>query len=310
MLAGEQARSERRFRFDSEHFLSASSLWHLLLTREADQYRLRGAPSAQPLWRTRQAQQLSAERASWWLVGASFVGVCWLLARAQSEVLSQPEALIMPLLLLSAPEWLGRALSSMPACNRYIYSRNTLRQLQLIDCPPIAAPGLRHSLELEQFAPRDYPSQPLSVTLPAQGTVLLSGSSGSGKSGLLQALAGHIPARGTRRVDGEALPAGLVQQWAYCEQTPIILQGTLRANLVLGEEAIPDAQLLHILARLGLDDLTDLDEWLGVGGRQLSGGEKNAWPWPACFCPTRWYGCWMSLSRRSMKSRNSGWFCS
>lgn len=55
VLAGEQARSERRFRFDSEHFLSASSLWHLLLTREADQYRLRGAPSAQPLWRTRQA---------------------------------------------------------------------------------------------------------------------------------------------------------------------------------------------------------------------------------------------------------------
>lgn len=163
----------------------------------------------------------------------------------------------------------------MPACNRYLHSRQTLRQLKLTDCPPIAAPELRQSLEIEQFAPHNYPCQPLSASFPARGIVQLSGSSGSGKSGLLQALAGHIPARGVRRVDGEVLPAGLVQQWVYCEQMPIILQGTLRANLVPGEATIPDPELLRALGRLGLDALTDLDEWLGVGGRQLSGGEKK-----------------------------------
>lgn len=49
-LAAAEADGERGFRFASEHFLAASSLWHILLTREAGQYRLRGAPSARPLW--------------------------------------------------------------------------------------------------------------------------------------------------------------------------------------------------------------------------------------------------------------------
>ncbi|MBU2886562.1 ATP-binding cassette domain-containing protein [Gilvimarinus agarilyticus] len=274
-LAAIEASGEREFRFASEHFLAASSLWHILLSREGGKYRLLGAPSAQRLWQTKRSQQQVAERAVWLLVGASFLAVWLVLARAGDSVLAQPPALIIPLLLLSAPEWLGRALTSLPAYNRYYYSSQTVRQLHLIDCPPIDAPDIRRSLRLEQLSPREDAHLSLSVTLPARGIVQLSGSSGSGKSSLLQALAGHIPARGERLVDGVALPAGLVRQWGYCEQSPIVLQATLRANLALADDQIPDQKMRQILADLGLGYLTDLNEWLGIGGRQLSGGEQK-----------------------------------
>lgn len=274
-LATLQAQCEREFRFDSEHFFSASSLWHILRTREGDEYRLHGAPSARSFWQAQQAQQLLAERAVWLLVGVSFIALLLVMATADESVLGQPLALIIPLLLLSAPEWLGRALTSLPSANRFQHSRNTLQQLDLVDCPPIDAPPLLRSLCLEQFAPRDYPAQPVTATLPASGIVEVSGSSGSGKSSLLKALVGHIPSTGERRVDDEALPEGLVSQWGYGEQTPVMLQGTLRANLIVGEARPEDQRMLQVLVQLGLESLTDLDVWLGTGGRQLSGGEQK-----------------------------------
>ncbi|WP_439135678.1 ATP-binding cassette domain-containing protein [Pseudomaricurvus sp.] len=279
-MASLQAGCEREFRFDSEHFFSASSLWHILLIREGGDDRLRRAPSAQPLWQAKQAQQFTAERAVWLLVGASFIALLWVMAAADEGVLGRPQALIIPLLLLSAPEWLSRALSTLPEYNRFQRSRNTLQQLTLVDCPPIDAPPLTHSLSLEQFAARDYPSQSLAcesltATLPACGIVQISGSSGSGKSSLLKALAGHIPSRGKRRVDGIQLAGGLVRQWGYGEQTPIVLQGTLRANLVVGDSRLSDHRMIQVLEQLGLAYLNDLDVWLGTGGRQLSGGEQK-----------------------------------
>lgn len=274
-MAITQAEQERHFRFNSEHFFNASSLWHVMVEQREDNRSLRNAPSAQRLWRAQRAQQLSADRMVWLLLGASFLCLILVLASAGPDVFGQPQALIIPLLILSAPEWLGRALATQPAFNRFQHSRKALNSLDLVIRSPVDVAPLKKDIVLKDFVPAEFPCQPLNAVLPARGIVVLSGSSGSGKSSLLQALAGHIPGHGERLADGQPVPAGLVRQWCYNEQIPVMLQATLKANLVLRDNGITDTQMLTVLNNLGLAHLDDLDCWIGTGGRQLSGGEQK-----------------------------------
>ena len=54
----------------------------------------------------------------------------------------------------------------------------------------------------------------------------------------------------------------------------MILAATLRHNLTLGRD-FSATQLNDVLAKVGLVQLKDLGEWLGPGGRALSGGERK-----------------------------------
>lgn len=119
----------------------------------------------------------------------------------------------------------------------------------------------------------------------------LRGDSGSGKSSLLQLLAGFAEFSGTYQFAGVSItPANRAQLWpqvGYLTQQPELLAGTVADNLRLlrspsavlaAAPAVSDARLLDVLAQVGL--LAELGPaalslQLGEQGQGLSGGQQQ-----------------------------------
>ena len=120
----------------------------------------------------------------------------------------------------------------------------------------------------------NLPEQKVTAEFDASGLYLVGGPSGAGKSQLLQAVSGLVACHGQRLCDGDAPGEGLIEGWLYLEQQPVILAATLRHNLTLGRD-FSATQLNDVLSKVGLAQLNDLGEWLGPGGRVLSGGERK-----------------------------------
>ena len=128
--------------------------------------------------------------------------------------------------------------------------------------------------------PTSVLTYPLRATLVPNDRVYLNGKSGSGKSTLLKALLKFRPSSGLT-VNGQPLAAldnaSLRQRIAYLGQTSVILNGTLKENILFGR---PDPGLnWEELARAPLlAPLFETKEWhtkIVEGGHNLSGGEKQ-----------------------------------
>ncbi|MGJ4728804.1 thiol reductant ABC exporter subunit CydD [Luteimonas sp. SDU101] len=145
--------------------------------------------------------------------------------------------------------------------------------------PPAGTASRDGGLVVEQLRLR-YPGaaapavQGVSFALAPGGRLALAGRSGSGKSSLLEALAGWVPAEAGRL----ELPAGA--RIALAGQRPWIFQGSLADNIRLGdpeagdaalEQAAEAAQVLAFARRLPQGLLTRVGE-RGIG---LSGGEAR-----------------------------------
>jgi len=135
------------------------------------------------------------------------------------------------------------------------------------------APGVIRLVDVElRHAGRERILGPLSLDVDAGDVVALIGPSGSGKSSLLQLIAGFIaPSAGAVHVQRE--PA-----IAWLDQRPLIIQGTLAENLRLVAPTASDEELRHALNQAGLERWlsstpTGLDTPLGERGVGLSGGE-------------------------------------
>ncbi|MFB8001904.1 thiol reductant ABC exporter subunit CydD [Nocardia sp. NPDC056000] len=122
------------------------------------------------------------------------------------------------------------------------------------------------------------------ILLPGEVTVL-TGPNGSGKSTALQAILGLIaPDTGDVLIDGTPIAALDLDHWwshlAWLPQRPVLVPGTLRANLeLLGPPADP-ARLEAVCRATGFDTvLADLpDGWntlVGTGGTGLSLGQRQ-----------------------------------
>lgn len=125
----------------------------------------------------------------------------------------------------------------------------------------------------------------LSAVLRPGAVTVLTGPNGSGKSTALQAILGLItPDAGEALVDGTPVPALDPEQWwsrlAWLPQRPVLVPGTLRANLeLLGPPADP-AQLDEACRATGFDTvLAEMpDGWntlVGTGGIGLSLGQRQ-----------------------------------
>lgn len=111
----------------------------------------------------------------------------------------------------------------------------------------------------------------------------LSGPSGSGKSSCLLALLARTRRlEGRILIDGRPLEGGesLAESVAYVGQTPWVVEGTVRSNLLLGAPEASEAALEEAARRTGLLDLLtasgrSLDSPLGRFGAGLSGGQRQ-----------------------------------
>jgi putative ABC transport system ATP-binding protein len=122
-----------------------------------------------------------------------------------------------------------------------------------------------------------------SLSAPRGSFVLLTGPSGAGKSTLLRLFCRlEEPQQGQVLLGGQAVdqlpPSELRRRVSYLQQTPTVIPGTVRENLLLpfrfkaahGQSRPDDAALLDLLAGLAASDVP-LDQeaaTLSVGQRQ------------------------------------------
>jgi ATP-binding cassette subfamily C protein CydC len=264
-----QVEAETDFRFASEHFLNGSSLWHLYQTNDA-----MPPPDAEQVWYYESQQQHLGLSINWLLQGAAWLLLILGLMMASQHSLGDPLFLVVPMLLLSAGDWLGRSTLTQPALNDYQRGKDALHNMPITSLMPQPKIPITRDLSIEELQPKGYLTAPITHRFSHSGLVLLKGESGSGKSSLLKGIAGLLATNGKRLVDGKELPQGLVEGWLYLEQQPVILAANLRDNLRIAAD-VSDDILLAILGQVGLAYLTELGTWLGPSGRNLSGGEAK-----------------------------------
>jgi ATP-binding cassette subfamily C protein len=126
----------------------------------------------------------------------------------------------------------------------------------------------------------------LNLTFLKGSITAIAGPSGAGKSTLVDLLLGlQRPAEGTILVDEECLFGSVdMQAWrasiGYVPQEQFLFNDTVRSNVTLGDEALPDSDVADALrAAQALDFVEGLPNGLGavVGerGSALSGGQRQ-----------------------------------
>ncbi len=123
----------------------------------------------------------------------------------------------------------------------------------------------------------------IDLTLPAAQKVALLGTTGCGKTTLLQLITrAWDPSEGSIEIAGNPLTDYTEQQlrqlMTVVSQRVAIFNQTLRENLLIAAPEASDEQLIRSLNDVGLANLLSgagLDSWLGEGGRTLSGGEQR-----------------------------------
>ncbi|MBV0895560.1 thiol reductant ABC exporter subunit CydC [Microbacterium sp. NC79] len=113
--------------------------------------------------------------------------------------------------------------------------------------------------------------------------VLITGSSGTGKSTLAYALARFLEVRGAFTIGGTDAsglsPAGVRTRVGLCEQNPYLFDEDIRQNLLFARDTATDDELFTVLERVGLADWArargGLDARVGERGALVSGGQAQ-----------------------------------
>ena len=111
------------------------------------------------------------------------------------------------------------------------------------------------------------------------------GESGSGKSTIVALLERfYDPISGSISIDGVDLREynlnSLRKNIGYVGQEPVLFSGTVKENLLFGKEDATDEEINEALKKANAYDFVHklekkLDTFIGIGGNQLSGGQKQ-----------------------------------
>ena len=153
---------------------------------------------------------------------------------------------------------------------------------------PIALPGVPAALRLEGVVHRFETGRglgPLDLDLAPGDSLAVVGGIGSGKTLLLQVLAGlREPQEGRVLLDHEPLSEACIRRhWAglgWVPQEAFLFSDSLRGNLAMGRPGATEAEILEIARVVTLDELIrrlpeGLDTVVGERGVALSGGERQ-----------------------------------
>jgi ATP-binding cassette subfamily B protein len=152
----------------------------------------------------------------------------------------------------------------------------------------IALPEAPAALALEGLSHRFETGRglgPLDLALAPGDSLAVVGGIGSGKTLLLQTLAGlRVPQAGRMLLDGQPLTDAILRRhWAglgWVPQEAFLFSDTLRANLAMGRPEATEEELWEIARVVAMDDLIrrlpqGLDTVVGERGVALSGGERQ-----------------------------------
>ncbi|MGF1742972.1 cysteine/glutathione ABC transporter permease/ATP-binding protein CydD [Vibrio profundum] len=137
--------------------------------------------------------------------------------------------------------------------------------------------------QLEVFSPDG--SQlvgPVSFKIDNQSTSALVGPSGAGKTSLINAILGFMPYQGSLKVNGIELRELSHNSWreqiSWVGQNPLLLHGTIKENITLGQQDVPESTIDQALqdsyaeefvSQHGLDyQISDRSGGLSVGQAQ------------------------------------------
>ncbi|WP_374010651.1 thiol reductant ABC exporter subunit CydD [Leifsonia sp. LS-T14] len=112
-----------------------------------------------------------------------------------------------------------------------------------------------------------------SAAVPPGTFAVLQAPSGAGKSSLIGALLGFVPATGRLEAGGRSDPAGRRDAVAWSGQRPGLSAGTVAENVALGEAA--DASRIVTALRAAAAPELDPQLVLGPGGVGVSGGQAQ-----------------------------------
>lgn len=125
-------------------------------------------------------------------------------------------------------------------------------------------------------------TQPLSFILSAQTHTALVGQSGAGKTSIMNAILGFLPYQGSLKINGVELKQTNLSQWrkqiAWVGQNPLLLQGSIKENLLLGDIQASDKQIQQALVQANAKEFTDkigLETEIKDGGIGVSVGQAQ-----------------------------------
>jgi ATP-binding cassette, subfamily C, bacterial LapB len=126
----------------------------------------------------------------------------------------------------------------------------------------------------------------ISLKIEPGEKVAIIGRIGAGKTTLEKLLMGlYRPSDGSVRLDGfdldQLAPSAVRRNIGCVPQDVTLFFGSVRDNIMLGNPLVDDARVLRAAKRAGVTNFTNrdpngLDRQIGEGGRQLSGGQRQA----------------------------------
>ena len=228
------------------------------------------------------------------LSGSAVAAVLVAGSRDVAAHLLPPPSLVM-LLLFSAAVF--EAIAQFPAAlNLFPAVRESARRImELVDAPvPVPDPdvpsqppttfGVRFSNVSAFYLPGRAVLRNFSLEIPAGGHVALSGSSGVGKSLLVDVLLRFRAYDGSITIGGVELRSmtreTVAEIISAVPQNPHLFNATIRDNILLGNSDFREEDLAEALLDSGMSEWVNhlpegLETRVGINGAEVSGGEAR-----------------------------------
>lgn len=155
----------------------------------------------------------------------------------------------------------------------------------------ISMPVLKGNIEFKDVVFR-YPGQKtpalnhVSFSIRPGEHVGIIGAVGSGKTTVERLILNmYQPESGSIKIDGVDVrqidPADLRRNIGVVQQLPYLFYGSVRENITLGHESVPDSAVLNVADMAGVmeflqDSEAGLDTQVGERGENLSGGQRQS----------------------------------
>lgn len=206
--------------------------------------------------------------------------------------------------LIAAVILSGRAMAPLAQVaaimTKYSQSKEALEKLDQLMASPVERPKDQHFITRPLIDGRiefrnvvfSYPNQPNPVLhdvgfmIQPGERVGIIGAVGSGKTTIERLILNlYQPDSGSVQIDGTDVrqidPADLRRNIGVVQQTPYIFYGSVRDNITLGHETVPESAVMRAAEMAGVlaflrDTQAGLDSPVGERGDMLSGGQRQA----------------------------------